>query len=78
MKRSLDVPLLDAGVRVEPPHQPFVEGSVRDHVGERVGDLLLGVAVPGKDPSDRQDLHALPVPFGCARWCGRARVVVFV
>jgi hypothetical protein len=58
LQRHREVALLHPGVRMEPAHQAFVEVSLHDHAGERVGDLLLAVPVLGQDPSDRQDLHA--------------------
>ena len=59
--RQGQVPVPHAGVGVDAPQQPVVEAGPGGHdLGERVGDLLLGVPVLRQHPPDRQDLHGLP------------------
>ena len=58
-QRHRQVALPHAGVGVQPAQQLLVEPAPGDHTGEGVGDHLLGVAVLGQGPSDRQDLHGV-------------------
>jgi hypothetical protein len=64
--------VLDAGVGVQAAQRLLVEASAGDHVGERVGDLGLGVPVGRQRPSNRENLHVSSLSSASAG-CGPRR-----